>query len=165
VADPGDVPDVAPPSGIGLRVLGTDEAQTWLAVVRPIADEISFRMMTWVAAAPRLLAERGVRVYVAEEDGHPVGCGALYVLTKVGLLRTGIVQPEVRGRGLQRALIAARARLAAELGCDLLISQSQPDGTSERNLLRMGFRRITTRNIYRFDPAADPVPELTERRS
>jgi len=48
----------------------------------------------------------------------------------------------VRRRGLQRALIAARARLAGELGCDLLTSQAPPDSTSERNLVRMGFGRI-----------------------
>jgi hypothetical protein len=165
VAEPKDVPDVAPPPGIRLRVLGADDAESWLAVVRPISDEISFRMSTWGAAAPHLLAERDVHVYVAEEGGRPVACGALYVHRKVGLLRTGIVQPQVRGRGLQRALIGARARLAAELGCDLLTSQAPPDETSERNLMRTGFRRIATRDVYRFDPADDQVPALTERRS
>jgi MOSC domain-containing protein YiiM/GNAT superfamily N-acetyltransferase len=165
VAEPRDVPDVSPPSGISLRVLGADEGDLWLDVVRPIADEISFRMSTWGAAVPQLLAERDVHVFVAEQDGRPVGCGALYSNKKVGLLRTGIVQPAVRGRGLQRALIAARARLAAELGCDLLTSQAPPDGTSERNLVGMGFRRIGGRSVYRFDAADDPAPELTERRA
>ena len=165
VAEPKDVPDVAPPSGISLRVPDADEAAVWLDVVRPIADEISFRMGTWGAAAPHLLAEPDVHVLVAEEEGRAVGCGALYVYKKVGLLRTGIVQPEVRRRGLQRALIAARARLAGELGCDLLTSQAPPDSTSERNLVRMGFGRIAGRSVYRFDPADDPAPELTERRS
>jgi len=164
VAEPQDVPDIAPPPGISLRVLGADEAEAWLAVVKPIADEISFRMSTWGAAAPHLLAERDVHVFVAEQDRRPVACGALYVNKKVGLLRTGIVQPDVRRRGLQRALIAARARLAAELGCDLLTSQAPPDGTSERNLVRMGFRRVAAKNVYRFDPADDRAPELTERR-
>ncbi len=162
VADPADVPDVAPQPGINLRLLGPDDATTWLAVVRPIADEIDFRMSTYGAAAPGLLAERDVHVFVAEMDGRPVGCGALYVHKKVGLLRTGIVQPEVRGRGLQRALISVRARLAAELGCDLLTSQTPPDSTSERNLVRMGFHRVAIKNVYRFDPADDPVPEVTE---
>jgi MOSC domain-containing protein YiiM len=165
VSDPESVPDIHPPSGVTLRALGTDQADTWLGVVRPIADEISFRMGTWSAAAPHLLGERDIHVYVAEEDGHAVGCGALYTHKKVGLLRTGIVQPEVRGRGLQRSLIGARARLASELGCDLLVSQAPPDGTSERNLIRMGFRRIATRNVYRFDPADDPAPGLTDRHS
>ncbi len=164
MADSHDVPEVAPPPGISLRALREAEAETWLAVIRPIADEISFRMRTWEAATPALLANRDVHVFVAEIDGRPVGCGALYVYKKVGLLRTGIVQPEVRDRGLQRALIAARARLAAELGCDLLTSQAPPDSASERNLLRMGFHRVATKNVYRFDPADDPVPELTERR-
>lgn len=165
VADPADVPDVAPPDGTSLRVLGADEAEAWLSVMRPIADEIEFRMSTWGAAAPHLLAERDVHVCVAEQNGQPVACGALYVHGKVGLLRTGIVQPGMRGRGLQRALIAARARLAAELGCDLLSSQAPPDGTSERNLVRMGFHRVVTRNVYRFDSADDPAPELTERHA
>jgi MOSC domain-containing protein YiiM/GNAT superfamily N-acetyltransferase len=165
VAEPPDVPDAAPPSGISLRVLREDEGETWLDVVRPIADEISFSMNTWGAAAPRLLAERDVHVLVAEESGRPVGCGALYINKKVGLLRTGVVQPAVRGRGLQRALIAARARLAAELGCDLLTSQAPPDSTSERNLVRMGFRRIGGRSVYRFDPGDDPAPEITERNA
>jgi MOSC domain-containing protein YiiM/GNAT superfamily N-acetyltransferase len=164
VADPANVPAANHPSGVALRVLGASEADAWLAVVRPIADEISFQMSTWSAAAPRLLAERDVHVFVAEEGGRPVGCGALYVHRKVGLLRTGIVQPRVRGRGLQGSLIAARARLAAELGCTLLTSQAPPGSSSERNLVRMGFRRVATRSVYRFDPGEDPVPDLTERR-
>ncbi len=78
--------------------------------------------------------------------------GTLHVHGKVGLLRSGVVLPEWRGRGIQRALIAARARLAAQVGCDTVTSQAAPDTVSARNLQRMGLATVAIRDVYRLDP-------------
>ncbi len=60
--------------------------------------------------------------------------------------------PEHRGKGAQNVLLAARIRRAAELGCDLVITETgerredRPSG-SYRNILRAGFREdIVTAN-------------------
>jgi MOSC domain-containing protein YiiM/GNAT superfamily N-acetyltransferase len=163
VAQPEAVPDAPLPAGLRVRGLEAGEAETWLAVLAPVADEIEFRLETWTPTLPGLLEEPRSHVLVAERDGRPVACAALHEHRKAGLLRTGVVLPEARGQGLQRALIAARARLARELGCDLLVAEAPPGSVSARNLEAMGFGQIAVRGVYRFDPGADPAPQVTER--
>jgi MOSC domain-containing protein YiiM len=163
VADPAAVHAAASPAGFMLRQLAQDEGDAWIDVVEPVADEIDFRMEIWRPTLRALIGQRGVHVLVAESDGQPVACGALHVHAGVGLLRTGIVHPKVRGHGLQRTMIAARVALARELGCDLVVSEAPPGSVSAGNLERMGFRGIASRGFYRFDPTVDPAPEITER--
>lgn len=154
---PGDVPDEEPPGGMLIRRLGSEEWRTWAGVIVATMrseDEVPFGLTD---PAPHLLATRGVHVVVAEEGGVAVGTGTLHIHKRVGLLRAGMVVPSARGRGVQRALIAARARLAEELGCDLVTSQAAPGSASERNLQRMGFERLWVRPVYRFDPET-PTP-------
>ena len=91
-------------------------------------------------------------LFVAELDGVPVAHASLSVSAKVGWLRGMLVKPSVRGRGLQRALIAARARAAAELGCDLVGAAAEPTGLSARNIMAMGMRSIGTREHYIYEP-------------
>lgn len=131
--------------------LRPDEWECWADVVS--AD--------WVGAipaditrslAPLLLATRNVHVLAARAGDQVVAVGTLHVHGKVGLLRSGVILPEWRGRGIQRALIAARARLAAELGCDWVTSQAVPDSISQRNLSRSGMESLLVRDVYRFDP-------------
>jgi MOSC domain-containing protein YiiM/GNAT superfamily N-acetyltransferase len=102
----------------------------------------------------RLLQTPGVTGWVVEDpaDGRIVGGGVLHRYHRVGFLRAGWVAPEVRGRGLQRVLIAARVRHAIEEGCREVASHSVLDSTSERNLVACGFRRIETRGVYVLDP-------------
>ena len=53
----------------------------------------------------------------------------------------------------QAALIAARARLAEERGCELITAQAETDGQSEHNMRRMGLARVHVRDVHRVDPA------------
>jgi N-acetylglutamate synthase-like GNAT family acetyltransferase len=88
-----------------------------------------------------------------DEAGRALAVGSLHLHGRVGLLRAGVVRPQERGRGLQRALIAARAALARELGCDMLTAFAAPDGLSERNLLQVGFERLAIRDVYEYQAA------------
>ena len=58
-----------------------------------------------------------------------------------------------RGRGIHAALIAARARMAEEKGCELITAQAETDGQSEHNMRRMGLARVHVRDVHRVDPA------------
>ncbi len=107
----------------------------------------------WQALLPHLFATRGVYPFIARgDDGRPIGTGLLHVRHATGLLRGAVVVPDARGRGVQQALIGARAALAAELGCTLLASMAQPDTVSSRNLQRFGLRLIETHAVYRYVP-------------
>ncbi len=142
-------PAADPLAGIEIRRLRPDEWQHWAAVVS--ADGVQ-AIPGAVARAPHLLATRNVNVLAAQAGDRVVAVGMLHIYGKVGLLRGGVVLPEWRGRGIQRALIAARARLAQELGCDTVSSQAAPDTVSARNLARMGLATVAVRDVYRFDP-------------
>jgi GNAT superfamily N-acetyltransferase len=63
--------------------------------------------------------------------------------------------PEWRGRGIYRALVGYRARLAAERGYRYLQVDSSPD--SQPILGRLGFVRLTTTTPYVWAPPATPA--------
>ena len=81
--------------------------------------------------------------YVAYADGQPVSIGRLYTHpdSVFGGLYGGATLQAYRGRGFYRALVAARARDAAELGARYLLVDALP--TSLPILERMGFQRVT----------------------
>jgi GNAT superfamily N-acetyltransferase len=62
----------------------------------------------------------------------------------------GATHPEWRGRGIYRALVAHRARLAAERGCRYV----QVDASDDSNpiLQRLGFVPVTTTTPYVWSP-------------
>jgi N-acetylglutamate synthase-like GNAT family acetyltransferase len=100
-----------------------------------------------------LAAEAHHYRYVAEVEGRAVGAASLHVHHHVGWLRAATVLPEARGRGIQRALIAARLADAARLGCDLAGSLADAGGVSAANLERLGFAEVAVRRRYRVEPA------------
>jgi GNAT superfamily N-acetyltransferase len=61
--------------------------------------------------------------------------------------------PERRRQGIHRALIAERARLAAEAGCNLIGVWAESGSGSARNLAAMGMQRIGTREHHVYAPA------------
>ena len=107
----------------------------------------------WAAVYQRLATHPHRTVLLAELDGVAVGAASLHVQGKAGWLRGASVIPSARGRGIQRALIAARVKLAIERGADLVGACAEPDGPSARNLEGMGMRPIGTRRHYMYVPA------------
>jgi predicted N-acetyltransferase YhbS len=81
--------------------------------------------------------------FVAVQDGAAVSVGRLYThpLSAFGGLYGGGTLETHRGRGLYRAVVAARAREAAALGARYLIVDAMP--TSRPILERLGFVRLT----------------------
>jgi MOSC domain-containing protein YiiM/GNAT superfamily N-acetyltransferase len=153
--DPAAVAQVAPPPGVSIRQIGADEAALYTSVS---SGEIAPGGV--IAGAPNpwpqvyeLLAKRRARhLFLAEMDGVPVANASLHVVGKTGWLRGALVAPEVRGRGIHNALIAARARAALEAGCDLVGATAEPGGSSAHNLEEMGLRCVGVRVNYEYVP-------------
>ena len=104
-------------------------------------------------AAQRALAADSLTVYVAEADGEPV-CAAWVRFPRgapYAALYGGATLPEWRGRGIYRALVAIRARLAAERGVRYLLVDASDD--SRPILERLGFVAITTTTPFQWKPA------------
>ena len=62
------------------------------------------------------------------------------------------VLPSHRGRGIQRALIAHRAALAAALGATIVSAGAHVDGVSAANLRATGLPPIWEVALFRCDP-------------
>ncbi|MFF3398765.1 GNAT family N-acetyltransferase [Streptomyces sp. NPDC002659] len=102
----------------------------------------------------------GWHPFAAWLDGEIVGTGTLYVRGETAQLFAGAVLPHARRRGGQTALLAARARVAQELGCRLLIAETgaEAPGThnsSLHNMLRLGFQVAYERRNWLWQLAPD----------
>jgi GNAT superfamily N-acetyltransferase len=136
-----DVDD--PPSAeTSLRVVEVDtvdQAAAFASVVR-----VSYGLPE--AIEPRLTRApaAGWLCWLALDGDEPAGAAGLYTAERVAYLGLAGTRSEHRGKGAQNALLATRIRRAAELGCDLLITETGERGgdrpsRSYRNILRAGF--------------------------
>ncbi len=133
----------APPTTLRLvEVQGHDEAAAFARVVGE-----SYGLPAQVQ--PRLAAahERGWLCLVAFDGDEPAAAAALLVTDGVGYLGLAGTLAEQRGKGAQSALLAERIRRAAQLGCDLLVTETgeRVEGrpsNSYRNILRAGFGEV-----------------------
>ncbi|MEU6157106.1 GNAT family N-acetyltransferase [Streptomyces sp. NPDC047130] len=98
----------------------------------------------------RLAAGEDLELWVAETDGRVVTAGRLEPVagTEFAGIWGGVTLPEWRGRGIYRALTAARARSAIALGKRFVHSDSTE--YSRPILERYGFLRVTTTTPYEW---------------
>ena len=148
--------DEATASITDLRVelLGSERGEDFALVVLEAYD-LPTSFLSLLAATPGL---EGYSCFVAYADDEPAAAGALVVLGETGWLGFGSTRPAFRRRGGQRALFAARARRAVELGAATLVTEtgellpSRPTD-SYRNIVRAGFRPAYVRPNF-LSPSA-----------
>jgi len=109
---------------------------------------------SWVAAdlGARVSADPGQITILVAEAGERPACAAFAVYepgTDFVALLGGATLPEWRGRGLYRAMIAARAQEAVARGFRLLHVDASP--ASAPILRRSGFHEITTSTHYQWN--------------
>jgi hypothetical protein len=100
------------------------------------------------AVVRRLSRDDGMELWVAEQDGRVVSAGRLEPVagTDFAGIWGGSTLEEWRGRGLYRALTAARARSALRVGKTLIHSDSTE--YSRPILERYGFVKVSTTTPY-----------------
>ncbi len=129
-----------------MRRIAAMESQVWGEDMGWMADDLAGR----VAAAPASIA-----VLVAEAADTVVSAAWLVLRPDCDFagLWGGSTLAAWRGRGIYRALVAARARLAAERGVPYLQVDASDD--SAPILRRLGFHAVTTTTPYVWTP---PTP-------
>ncbi|MDL4771853.1 MULTISPECIES: GNAT family N-acetyltransferase [Thermomonosporaceae] len=158
-----------PPDGVVLREV-TEEAD-----LRRIADmESAVWGEDWSWLGDDLVARRRsapdeIAILVAETDrasgtaadgagGGSEVVSAAWLVFRAGTdfagLWGGSTLPAWRGRGIYRALVAARARIAVARGTRFLQVDASDD--SAPILRRLGFRAVTTTTPYVWSPDRDP---------
>jgi GNAT superfamily N-acetyltransferase len=141
-----------PPAGVAIREvheradldrITAMEAEIWGAANATRTDDLERER----AADPAAL-----RIFVAEAGGDVVSAGWLRLppQTEFGTLWGGSTLPAWRGRGIYRALVARRARVAREHGRRYL--EVDALDTSRPILERTGFRAVTTTTPYVWRP-------------
>jgi GNAT superfamily N-acetyltransferase len=151
------VADAPLADGVTIRRIGPGDAAAYTAVRsgNPTAGGVTEGGPNpWPDVYEQLARTPSRLLFVAELDGVAVGNGSLHVSAGAGWLRGALVAPEARGRGIQRALIAARVRAALEAGCDVVGAAAEPGEVSANNLERMGMRPLGRETSYVYKPAA-----------
>ena len=150
----GLVVDVPLPEGVTLRRV-TEEPD--VRAMSAMEDETFGEPVlkeTADAHLRRLSLGDGMELWVAEFDGQIVSAGRLEPVrgTSFAGIWGGATRPEWRRRGIYRALTAARARSAVDMGKTLIHSDSTE--YSRPILERSGLLKVSTTTPYRWRRAA-----------
>jgi GNAT superfamily N-acetyltransferase len=140
--------DVPLPKGMNLRrVTSEPDVRAFCALQEEVfggglAEEMTASLLR------RLGFGDGMELWVAEADGELVGAGRLEPVpaTEFAGIWGGATRPEWRGRGIYRALTAARARSAIARGKRLIHSDSSEH--SRPILERAGLIQVSTTTPY-----------------
>jgi predicted N-acetyltransferase YhbS len=140
--------DVPLPKGIQLRRVTSEPDVRALSAMNEEVFGGGFAAEMAAALLRRLGFGDGMELWVAEADGEIVSAGRLEPVpaTEFAGIWGGATRPEWRGRGLYRALTAARARSALVLGKRLIHSDSTED--SRPILERAGLVKVLTTTPY-----------------
>jgi len=155
-ATPDEIRTANPVAGLAIRPIRPEDGATVQAIhaqTGSIGAEDD-QANAWAHVYEKLATHPHRTVFLAELNGEPVGAASVHVSGKAGWLRGASVIPSARGRGIQRALIHERVRVARDHDCDLVGAWAEPDGPSALNLEQMGLRAIGTRGQYPYQPAA-----------
>ncbi len=142
--------DVMPPAGVTLRRVTEEADVRAMAAMQDEAfgDRISEEIAN--ATLRRLARGDGMELWVAEAGGRVVSAGRLEPVrgTHAAGIWGGATLADWRGRGIYRALTAARARSALALGKTLIHSDSTE--YSRPILERSGLVKVSTTTPYEW---------------
>lgn len=128
-----------------LHAIAAMESQVWAADWSWLADDLAQR----VKSTPDHLV-----ILTAKAEGKIVSAAWLMMMpgTDFGALWGGSTLAEWRRRGIYRALVARRARIAVERGTGYLMVDASDD--SRPILERLGMRPVTTTTPWLWKPSA-----------
>jgi GNAT superfamily N-acetyltransferase len=140
------------PTGIEIRKATPQELDLWTLTVAqgfaelfPVTDEL-------LSVIKMFSMGKNTECYLARIGGQVAGGGILAIRGTIAGLFGASTLPEFRNRGVQTALLQTRVKDASEAGCNLAMSLTAVGSTSQRNILKQGFRVMYTR--VKFERAA-----------
>ncbi|CAD0026963.1 unnamed protein product [Aureobasidium pullulans] len=139
-------------SGIEISKLGPEDHDTF---IRASVDGFSS-----TGRAPELLkvlaesaaARSDTILFSASLDGELVGTAAMAMIDvediKVVVFFIDSCLPNARGKGVHKALLLERLRVARDRGCHIAVATAREDSISGRNIEKVGFRQAFTCKTY-----------------
>ncbi|MET7750361.1 hypothetical protein [Micromonospora sp. NPDC005367] len=147
------------PGTTDLRVgpVTEQDADKWGALLWELFGVPNGHLAATVAAGVRSGVFQG---FAAWDGDEMVGVANLFGHGAAGQLNSGATRGSHRGRGVQSALIAARARAAAEAGRRWLVTETdlpkRPGGNpSLNNVIRSGLSQVYERTEWVWRPEVD----------
>jgi hypothetical protein len=131
--------------GFASRVVDAGEVAGWMELTIEGNEPSPEVAAIWRLMAPGMATTPGAHLLVGALDGRPCAAASLLVTGEAGWMSWASVVPADRGRGIQRAMIADRARLASEVGCTIVAAWALAGAHSAANLEHSGFERIGQR--------------------
>jgi hypothetical protein len=131
---------------LDVRLAGPDDAAAFARAL-VAGYEMPRWMEEWVAA---LVGRPGWSCYLAVDDSAPAAAGCVYIRPPAAWLGLAGTVPELRRRGGQGAIMAARIREAVAAGCTAISTETgerviDRPGASYSNIVRHGFREAYVR--------------------
>ncbi len=144
---------------IAIEIVGDDAFEEWFTIAidsfanmdgsgsaaDPVLPREELERLFREAMGPQSV--EGLTRYIARLDGEPAGEAALLIDEGLALLSGSGTVPHLRGRGVQKALVARRLDDARREGCDLAVVVTAPGTRSQDNVMRRGFELLYTRAI------------------
>ena len=146
-------PASEPTTDLRVEEVGPGHAETF-AAINIAAWGVPDAFSSWFAGT---IGRAGWRHYIAFDGEDAVSTGALFAGDGIGWLGFAATLPTHRNRGGQGAIMARRVADAAELGCDVVHTETSaetPDtpNPSYRNMIRAGFEPAYRRPNYATRP-------------
>ncbi|MEA2660889.1 MAG: hypothetical protein QOH08_461 [Chloroflexota bacterium] len=133
-------------AGAAIRRVGPAEYQRFGELVRDgfgmDGGELLGRFFVDLSVASLTRMGEAGAAFIASVGGEDAGTGQLVLTDRVAGCYSGSVLERFRGRGIQKALIAARVQAGLARGRRIFISQTDPDSPSGHNLHDVGFRTL-----------------------
>lgn len=151
----GLIQDVPLPDGVRLRRVTGEADVRAMTAMQDVAFGDPVRPEGATTLLRRLARDDGIELWVAEADGKIVSAGRLEPVAgaDVAGIWGGATLEEWRGRGIYRALTAARARSALRQGKTLIHSDSTE--FSRPILERAGLVKVSTTTPYFWERGRD----------
>jgi GNAT superfamily N-acetyltransferase len=137
-----------PVDGLTIRTIGPAEIDAWTATIIASYEPAPEMAALWTAMSPHLAGNPSRRLLLgslAGLDDRVVAAGSIQLTDDGAWISWAGVIPAARGRGIQRAMIAARCEAAAELGCEWVAAWAASGEHSSANLATAGLTRIGER--------------------
>lgn len=144
-----------PADGIRIAPVERGDLYRWAALMLSVFGMPEEHFAEMFAASA---AEPNCHPFAVWLEDEMVGTAMMYRQGEIGQMFGGAVAEHARNRGGQTELLAARARLAAELGCSLLVAETGAEAEGEHNsslhnMLDLGFQVAYERQNWVWQPA------------
>jgi GNAT superfamily N-acetyltransferase len=142
-------------NGINISILGPEDHDTFVQV-----SNDGFRSGGRPPELLKVLAESAAvrpdtTLFSASIDGELVGTAGMAMINtgdkKIVILYIDSCLPSARGKGVHKALILERLRIARERGFDLACATTREGSVSAKNMEKVGFAKAYSCNIYTKD--------------